>query len=255
MDSIADSGTGGDAPTPITGASTDREDEDAGMGLLADGRRRREPQTITRPVPVLIRPAQAATSGTLTRPWRGGRAKGKKLLVGIAVERLQPRGLGRCRMAVLPDATPGTLGAFLADHVEEGSTVITDAGRPTATPSPGATSANAGPPPGERRTRHRRASTGSPPWPRLTAGHPPRLRRRRPPPQLPRRVRLPVQPPALAQPRTGLLSGPRVRRRPRARALPRPRAQSPTNSRPTTTPRNPWQPADLERPSAKRPWR
>src|SRR4051812_27594127 len=71
MDSIADSGTGGDAPTPITGASTDREDEDAGMGLLADGRRRREPQTITRPVPVLIRPAQAATSGTLTRPWSG----------------------------------------------------------------------------------------------------------------------------------------------------------------------------------------
>jgi hypothetical protein len=30
---------------------------------------------------------------------RGGRAKGKKLLVGIAVERRQPRGLGRCRMA------------------------------------------------------------------------------------------------------------------------------------------------------------
>src|SRR3954469_10471698 len=69
MDSIADSGTGGDAPTPITGASTDREDEDAGMGLLADGRRRREPQTITRPVPALIRPAHAPASGTLTRPW------------------------------------------------------------------------------------------------------------------------------------------------------------------------------------------
>src|SRR5687767_1520817 len=70
MDSIADSGTGGVAPTPITGASTDKEDEDAGMGLLADGRRRREPQTITRPVPALIRPAQAPTSGTLTRPCR-----------------------------------------------------------------------------------------------------------------------------------------------------------------------------------------
>src|SRR3954470_3633264 len=68
MDSVADSGTGGDAPPPITGASTDREDEDAGMGLLADGRRRREPQTITRPVPALIRPAQAPASGTLTRP-------------------------------------------------------------------------------------------------------------------------------------------------------------------------------------------
>src|SRR3954470_14605639 len=69
MDSVADSGTGGDAPPPITGASTDREDEDAGMGLLADGRRRREPQTITRPVPALIRAAQAPASGTLTRPW------------------------------------------------------------------------------------------------------------------------------------------------------------------------------------------
>src|SRR4051794_28555621 len=68
MDSIADSGTGGDAPTPITGASTDMEDEDAGMGLLADGRRRREPQTTTRPVPAHIRPAQAPASGTLTRP-------------------------------------------------------------------------------------------------------------------------------------------------------------------------------------------
>src|SRR4051812_49260347 len=42
MDCIADSGAGGDAPSPITGASTDREDKDAGMGLLADGRRRRE---------------------------------------------------------------------------------------------------------------------------------------------------------------------------------------------------------------------
>ncbi len=57
---------------------------------------------------------------------RGGRAKGKKLLVGIAVERLEPRGLGRCRMAVLPDAKTDTLRAFLADHVEDGATVVTD---------------------------------------------------------------------------------------------------------------------------------
>jgi transposase-like protein len=61
---------------------------------------------------------------------RGGRAKGKKLLVGIAVERRQPRGLGRCRMALLPDATTDTLRAFLADHVEEGATVITDGWQP-----------------------------------------------------------------------------------------------------------------------------
>src|SRR4051794_11819030 len=90
MDSIADSGTGGDAPTPITGASTDREDEDAGMGLLADGRRRREPQTITRPVPALIRPAQTTTSGTLTRPWGSG---------GGASQELRPRGTSRCTAA------------------------------------------------------------------------------------------------------------------------------------------------------------
>src|SRR3954453_12976646 len=61
---------------------------------------------------------------------RGGRAKGKKLLVGIAVERHQPRGLGRCRMAVLPDAKTDTPRAFLADHVEEGATVITDGWQP-----------------------------------------------------------------------------------------------------------------------------
>src|SRR5215218_10324060 len=78
MDSVADSGTGGDAPPPITGASTDREDEDAGMGLLADGRRRREPQTITRPVPALIRAAQTTTSGTLTRPWRVTRSRARQ---------------------------------------------------------------------------------------------------------------------------------------------------------------------------------
>src|SRR3954451_19756665 len=78
MDSIADSGTGGDAPTPITGASTDREDEDAGMGLLADGRRRREPQTITWPVPALIRPAKTPTSETLTRPWACSAASSRR---------------------------------------------------------------------------------------------------------------------------------------------------------------------------------
>ena len=61
---------------------------------------------------------------------RGGRAKDKKLLVGIAVERRQPRGLGRCRMAVLPDAKTDTLRLFLADHVEEGATVITDGWQP-----------------------------------------------------------------------------------------------------------------------------
>lgn len=57
---------------------------------------------------------------------RGGRAKGKKALVGVAVERLQPRGFGRARMALLADTSAASLRAFLIDHVEEGATVITD---------------------------------------------------------------------------------------------------------------------------------
>jgi transposase-like protein len=57
---------------------------------------------------------------------RGGRARGKKVLVGIAVERLDPRGFGRCRMAPLVDASGDSLRAFLADNVEPGATVITD---------------------------------------------------------------------------------------------------------------------------------
>jgi hypothetical protein len=55
------------------------------MGLLADGRRRREPQTITRPVPALIRPAQTTTSGTLTRPWGG---RGLRAFPGLGQERV-----------------------------------------------------------------------------------------------------------------------------------------------------------------------
>src|SRR3954470_4331355 len=47
----------------------DGEDEVAGTGLLAGGRRRRQPQTTTRPVPAHVRPAQPTTSPTLTRPW------------------------------------------------------------------------------------------------------------------------------------------------------------------------------------------
>ena len=56
----------------------------------------------------------------------GGRARGKKALVCVAVEVTPPRGLGRCQMAVIEDATAKTLHQFIADHVEPGSTVITD---------------------------------------------------------------------------------------------------------------------------------
>jgi hypothetical protein len=57
---------------------------------------------------------------------RGGREKGKKSLVGVAVERIEPRGFGRCRMALLTHASADSLRGFLEDHVQGGATVVTD---------------------------------------------------------------------------------------------------------------------------------
>ena len=58
---------------------------------------------------------------------RGGRARGKKVLTGIAVEVKEPKGIGRCRMALLADASSASLHPFVTGHVEPGATVITDA--------------------------------------------------------------------------------------------------------------------------------
>ena len=58
---------------------------------------------------------------------RGGRAKGKKVLTGIAVEVREPKGIGRARMAPLADGSAASLHAFVVDHVEPGALVITDA--------------------------------------------------------------------------------------------------------------------------------
>ena len=57
---------------------------------------------------------------------RGGRQKGKKVLVAVAVEREQPKGFGRCRMVPIPDASAATLRSFLQENVEPGAKVITD---------------------------------------------------------------------------------------------------------------------------------
>jgi transposase-like protein len=56
----------------------------------------------------------------------GGRARGKKILTGIAVEVREPRGFGRCRMLPLADASAASLHPFVKDHVEPGTRVITD---------------------------------------------------------------------------------------------------------------------------------
>lgn len=85
---------------------------------------------------VLVRPGRERLTGTVEvdetyiggqeAGLSGGRARGKKVLTGIAVEIRAPRGLGRCRIAPLEDASATSLQAFVTAHVEPGATVITD---------------------------------------------------------------------------------------------------------------------------------
>ena len=85
---------------------------------------------------VLVRPGRDRLTGTVEvdetyiggeEPGlRGGRAKGKKTLVGVAVEVTEPRGFGQCRMEVLADGSAATLHPFVTANVEPGARVITD---------------------------------------------------------------------------------------------------------------------------------
>jgi len=84
---------------------------------------------------VLVRPGRERLSGTVEvdetyigghDPWHGGRTRGKKVLVGIAVEVQNPRGIGRCRMRPLADLSSASLHPFVTDQVEPGTKVITD---------------------------------------------------------------------------------------------------------------------------------
>ena len=85
---------------------------------------------------VLVRPGRERLVGTvevdetyiggLESGLPGGRARGKKVLTGIAVEVREPKGYGRCRMLPLADASAASLHPFVTDHVEPGATVITD---------------------------------------------------------------------------------------------------------------------------------
>jgi hypothetical protein len=69
------------------------------------------------------------------------------VLTGIAVEVGTPKGIGRCRMAVLADGSAESLNPFVTGAVEPGSTVITNAWqghsgwRVSATPANAAASA------------------------------------------------------------------------------------------------------------------
>ena len=85
---------------------------------------------------VLVRPGRDRLAGMvevdetyiggLESGLSGGRARGKKVLTGIAVEVREPKGFGRCRMLPLADASSASLHAFVKDHVEPGARVITD---------------------------------------------------------------------------------------------------------------------------------
>jgi transposase-like protein len=85
---------------------------------------------------VLVRPGRDRLAGTVEvdetyiggeeAGLAGGRARGKKVLTGIAVEVREPKGIGRCRVAPLPDASAASLHAFVRDHVEPGTVVISD---------------------------------------------------------------------------------------------------------------------------------
>jgi transposase-like protein len=86
---------------------------------------------------VLVRPGRDRLSGTVQADetyiggdepgLRGGRARGKKVLTGIAVEVSEPKGIGRCRMGVLADGSAESLHPFVTGAVEPGARVITDA--------------------------------------------------------------------------------------------------------------------------------
>lgn len=53
-------------------------------------------------------------------PGKSGRGSGKSI-VAVAVELKNPRGYGRCRLQVIPDASGPDLHGFISDHVEVGS--------------------------------------------------------------------------------------------------------------------------------------
>jgi len=86
---------------------------------------------------VLVRPGRELLAGTVEvdetfiggeeAGLRGGRARGKKSLVGIAVEVREPKGIGRCRMGILEDASAASLRPFVTGNVGPGTRVITDA--------------------------------------------------------------------------------------------------------------------------------
>ena len=83
----------------------------------------------------MIRPGRDRLSGDVevdetmiggVKPGKRGRGAAGKVLVAVAAERIQPKGFGRCRLVVIPNAESKTLRTFLSDHIEPGSVLLTD---------------------------------------------------------------------------------------------------------------------------------
>jgi transposase-like protein len=83
----------------------------------------------------MVRPGRELLSGRVEvdetllggeEPGPRGRGALGKILVVVAVELLEPKGYGRARMSVIPDASTGSLRPFLLTTVEPGATVVTD---------------------------------------------------------------------------------------------------------------------------------
>ena len=83
----------------------------------------------------MVRPGRDRLAGVVevdetlfggVRPGKPGRGAAGKVLVAVAIERHEPKGFGRCRLRVIPNAKTGALDPFLRDSIEPGSTVVTD---------------------------------------------------------------------------------------------------------------------------------
>lgn len=83
----------------------------------------------------MVRPGRDHLVGTVevdetfiggVRPGKRGRGAAGKVLVAVAVEILKPKGFGRCRLRVIPNAQGASLRAFLLEAIEPGSVLVTD---------------------------------------------------------------------------------------------------------------------------------
>ena len=149
---------------------------------------------------------------------KGGRARGKKTLCGIAVE-ARGRGSGRVRLQVLTDASVESLGAFVDTSTEVGAIVHTDGwGGYNGLGGLGF----------QHRPRNQSAGVGEEPYPAacasrdlqpqgVVARHPP-MGIAGPPAGVSERVRLPPQP--ARQPARRVPDAARSEHRPPARDLP-----------------------------------